>query len=154
VGHGQVKPIDAKVKAVSHFPVPVSKKQLMRFLGMAGYYRKFCSNFYNIAEPLTSLLNKKNKFLWTEKCQEAFDRLKALVKGAPVLTAPNFRQPFKLSVDTSDVGVGAGLIQEKRKGVDHPVCYFTKKSNKHQRNCSTIEKECLAFILALQEFEV
>ena len=38
--------------------------------------------------------------------------------------------------------------------IDHPVCYFSKKLNKHQRNYSTIEKECLALILALTHFEV
>ena len=31
---------------------------------------------------------------------------------------------------------------------------FLKKINKHQRNYSTIEKECLSLILALQHFEV
>ena len=39
VGHGRVKPIEAKVEAISNFPVPTCKRQLMRFLGMAGYYR-------------------------------------------------------------------------------------------------------------------
>jgi len=39
-------------------------------------------------------------------------------------------------------------------GIDHPVCYFSRKLNKHQRNYSTIEKECLALILALKHFEV
>lgn len=126
----------------------------MRFLGMAGYYRKFCSNFSKIAEPLTSLLSKKTKFHWSDKCQESFDKLKAMLKNAPVLSAPNFSQSFKLSVDASDVGVGGVLIQEDKSGVDHPVCYFSKKLNKHQKNYSTIEKECLALILALQHFEV
>jgi hypothetical protein len=154
VGQGQVKPIEAKVKAISEFQVPICKKQLMRFLGMAGYYRKFCSNFSKIAEPLTSLLSKKTKFHWSDKCQESFDKLKAMLKNAPVLSAPNFSQSFKLSVDASDVGVGGVLIQEDKSGVDHPVCYFSKKLNKHQKNYSTIEKECLALILALQHFEV
>ena len=121
---------------------------------MAGYYRKFCSNFSIIAERLTNLLSKKNKFLGTEKCQEAFDKLKAILKSAPVLTAPNFSQIFKLFVDASNVGVRAVLIQEDRNGVDHPGCYFSKKLNKHQINYSTIEKECFALILALQHFEV
>ena len=53
VGQGQVKPLEAKVNAISEFPVPKCKRQLMRFLGMAGYYRKFCKNFSGIAEPLT-----------------------------------------------------------------------------------------------------
>ncbi|MCG7878899.1 MAG: hypothetical protein N0C90_21585, partial [Candidatus Thiodiazotropha endolucinida] len=33
-------------------------RQLMRFLGMAGYYRKLCNNFSVIAEPLTNLLQE------------------------------------------------------------------------------------------------
>ena len=46
VGQGQVKPLEAKVNAISEFPVPKCKRQLMGFLGMAGYYRKFCKNFF------------------------------------------------------------------------------------------------------------
>ena len=60
----------------------------MRFLGMAGYYRKFCNNFSVIAEPLTNLLGKKVKFNWTDNCQKSFEKLKAIFKSAPVLLAP------------------------------------------------------------------
>ena len=45
VGQNQVKPIDVKVTAISDFSVPSCIKQLMRFLGMAGYYRRFCHDF-------------------------------------------------------------------------------------------------------------
>ena len=45
-------------------------------------------------------------------------------------------------------------MQEDGNGVDHPVSYFSKTFNKHQKNYSTIEKECLSLILALQHFEV
>ena len=44
-------------------------------------------------------------------------------------------------------------VQEDDNGVDHPVCYFSKKFNKHQKNYSTVEKECLSLILALQHFD-
>ena len=43
---------------------------------------------------------------------------------------------------------------EDGNGVDHPVSYFSKKNNKHEKNYSTIEKECLSLILASQYFEV
>ena len=154
VGQGQVKPICAKVEAISVFPVPSCKRKLMRFLGMAGYYRKFCNNFSVIAEPLTNLLKKGTKFIWNDSCQFAFDKLKAILMSTPVLLAPNFDKAFKLAVDASDIGAGAVLIQEDDNGVDHPVCYFSKKFNKHQKNYSTIEKECLALVLAIQHFEV
>ena len=65
--------------------------------------------------------------------------------------APDFD---KLAVDASDVGIGAVLLQEDNNGIDHPVCYFSKKFNKHQKNYSAIEKECLALIPAIQQFEV
>ncbi|KAK5890792.1 hypothetical protein CesoFtcFv8_014278 [Champsocephalus esox] len=70
------------------------------------------------------------------------------------LAAPNLGKPFKLEVDASAVGAGAVLLQEDADGVDHPVCYFSRKFNKHQVRYSTIEKETLALLLALQHFEV
>ncbi|XP_065917657.1 uncharacterized protein [Dysidea avara] len=73
VGQGEVKPIDAKVKAISQFPIPRNKKELMRYLGMAGYYRRFCKNFSVIVEPLTNLLHKRREFTWSEECQAAFE---------------------------------------------------------------------------------
>ena len=56
--------------------------------------------------------------------------------------------------DASNVGIGAVLLQEDNNGIDHPVCYLSMKFKKHQKNYSTIEKECLALILAIQQFEV
>ena len=154
VGQGKVKPVDAKIRAISAFPQPSTKKQVMRFLGMAGYYRKFCPNFSSVTEPLTELLRNNVKFVWTDRCQSAFERLKALLQSAPVLSAPDFNHPFKLAVDASDMAAGAVLLQEDKNGIDHPVGYFSRKFNNHQRNYSTIEKECLALILALQHFDV
>ena len=78
----------------------------MRFLGMAGYHRKFCNNFSVIAEPLTKLLSKRTKFIWTNECHKAFI-LKAILKNEPVLLAPNFAKEFKLAVDASDTGAGS-----------------------------------------------
>ena len=73
---------------------------------------------------------------------------------SPVLLAPDFDRQFKLAVDASDVGCGAMLFQEGPDGIDHPVCYYSRKFNKHQRNYSTVEKECLGMILAVQHFEI
>ena len=94
MGHGKVKPIDAKVEAISDFPVPTCKRQLMRFLGMAGYYRKFYNNVSVIAEPLTNLLSKRMRFKWASDCQNAFDKLKTILRSEPILLAPNLNKEF------------------------------------------------------------
>lgn len=97
VGEGQVKPLEAKVAAIVDFPVPTSRRELRRFLGMAGYYRSFCKNFSTVVTPLISLLSPANSFIWTEECQNAFEEVKAMLYSAPILAAPNFERCFKLT---------------------------------------------------------
>lgn len=154
VGSGQVCPVDAKVSAIAEFPVPTTRRELRRFLGMAGYYRRFCKNFSSVAAPLTTLTSPSQPFVWSSECQKAFESLKGILCCTPVLSAPDFSRSFKLEVDASAAGAGAVLLQEDDRGIDHPVSYFSRKFNRHQVKYSTIEKETLALLLALQHYEV
>ena len=154
VGQGKVSPVQAKVLAVSEFPQPTTKKELQRFLGLVGFYRSFCRNFSTVVFPLTELLKSGNKFVWSSECQQAFENVKSLLCSCPVLAAPRFDRQFVLQVDASQVGAGAVLLQGGDEGVVRPVCFFSRKCNRHQANYSVIEKEALALILALQHFEV
>ncbi|XP_073804400.1 uncharacterized protein [Danio rerio] len=154
VGQGHVCPVDAKIASIVEFPVPGNKRELRRFLGMSGYYRGFCRNFASVVSPLTDLLSTERVFVWSDACDQAFRAAKDLLCNAPILSAPDFERPFKLEVDASATGAGAVLIQESEMGIDHPVCYFSKKFTACQRRYSTIEKEALALLLALQHFEI
>ena len=62
VGHGCVAPLQAKTLSINQYPAPTSRREVCRFLGMAGYYRRFCANFATVAAPITSLLKKELKF--------------------------------------------------------------------------------------------
>lgn len=154
VGRGQVCPADAKISAIRAFPEPKTRRELRRFLGMSGYYRRFCKNFSSVAAPLTSLTSPAKPFVWSNECKQSFESLKGIMCCTPVLKAPDFMLPFKLEVDASAVGAGAVLLQEDAHGIDHPVSYFSRKFNRHQLGYSTIEKEALALLFALQHFEV
>ena len=103
---------------------------------------------------MTSLLAKNVKYSWSGNCENGFNKIKAILISESVLIAPDFQKQFKLTIDASDVGCGGVLMQKGDDGIDHPISYFSKKFDKHQRNYSTIEKECLALILALGHFEV
>ena len=63
----------AKIATIALFPSPTDRKSLMRFLGMAGFFRRFCQNFADVVAPLTNLLKKEAKFVWTPVEQEAFE---------------------------------------------------------------------------------
>ncbi|PIK51902.1 hypothetical protein BSL78_11201 [Apostichopus japonicus] len=94
IGQGKVKPIKAKVEAIEKFPTPKTRKELQRFLGMAGYYRKFCQNFSDVASPLTNLLAKNVKYVWSEETENGFNKIKAILISEPVLIAPDFQKQF------------------------------------------------------------
>ena len=121
---------------------------------MAGYYKNFCFNFSEIESPLTNLLSKTVKFIWTDDCQLAFDKVKLLLQKSPVLKILNYEKPFKLIFDSSDVVTGAVLVQKGSDGLVHPVSHFSKKFLKYQRNYSVVEKETLGLVLALDHFDV
>ncbi len=146
--------MDGKIAAVLEFPVPTTRRELRRFLGMVGYYRCFCNNFSSVVAPFTRLCSPKVDFSWTNDCQQAFLSAKSLLCSAPVLSAPEVSRVFQLEVNASAVGAGAVLLQEGADGLAHPVSYFSAKFNHHQLNYSTIEKETLALLLALRHFDV
>lgn len=79
VGQGQIRPVSAKVQAILDFPMPRTKRELRRFLGMVGYYRGFCRNFSDVVLPLTNLLGQSQDFIWSDLCQTAFDSVKFFV---------------------------------------------------------------------------
>ena len=76
------------------------------------------------------------------------------MSNEPVLMAPDFSKEFSLYVDASDVGSGAVLQQTGEDGVVHPVCYFSKKFSGSQTRYSTIEKEALSLVWAMNHFNV
>lgn len=52
------------------------------------------------------------------------------------------------------MGAGGVLLQEDEYGIDRPVSFFSRKFNRHQLNYSVVEKEALALIWSLQQFQV
>jgi hypothetical protein len=90
--------------------VPTTVSKVRSFLGLAGYYRHFIPNFSKIAKPMTSLLQKDHKFVWTEECEAAFHTLQKLLTTAPVLAQPDIKKPFDVFCDASKTGLGCVLM--------------------------------------------
>jgi hypothetical protein len=61
-----------KLRDVLNWKLPTSVTQVCSFLGLAGYYRRFILNFSKILKPITELLKKGNKCVWSKDCEEAF----------------------------------------------------------------------------------
>ena len=112
ISQGGLSMANDRTRAIEDWPVPLSVKQLQRFLGFANFFRRFICGFSLVAAPLMALLKGAPKTLrWTSEAQHAFDGLKHRFSTAPVLVHPDPGRPFVVEVDASDTGVGAILSQ-------------------------------------------
>ena len=141
----------AKIDLISKLPSPTNIKTVRKFLGHAGFYRRFIMDLSKISNPLYKLLEKDAKFIWDAGCQKSFEELKAYLTIAPIVRAPNWKLPFEVMCDASDMAIGA-VIGQREGGKPYVVYYASKTLNEAQRNYTTIEKELLAVVYALDKF--
>ncbi|XP_062599575.1 uncharacterized protein LOC134261133 [Saccostrea cucullata] len=157
VGENQLKPNPDKVRAIQEAPAPNTKRQLRSFLGLLSFYRKFIPNFSSVALPLTDLTKKgsPNKIIWNQPQEKSFQSLKAMLLKSPILKLPDLSKQFILQTDASDRGIGAVLMQfDEHSGLKLPVAYASRKLKDSESKYSTIEKECLAIVWAVQKFHL
>ena len=124
---------------------------------VGGFLSEIHPKFPLIAAPLTDLTKKDcpNRIKdWLSHHQKAFQTLKSRLTSSPILRLPvlNEGKPFILRSDTSDIGIGAVLLQEFEGEGKLPIAYASKKLLPQERNYSVIEKECLAIIWAIEKF--
>lgn len=152
VGQGGIKASPDKIAAIVDFPVPKTPRQVRRFLGMAGWYRRFVKDFSTLATPLTNTLKKNLKFNFDDKAIEAFNSIKTQLTSTPILINPDFSKQFIILCDASATGIGCVLGQKDEEGTERPIYYFSQKLNPAQRNYSVTERECLAAVKGIQKF--
>jgi hypothetical protein len=51
---------------------PSKVQDVLSFLGLAGYYRRFIKGFSRISKHMTELLEKDKKFKWAPACEASF----------------------------------------------------------------------------------
>ncbi|GJW43806.1 putative reverse transcriptase domain-containing protein, partial [Tanacetum coccineum] len=94
----------SKVEAITKWPRPTTVTEVRSFLGLAGYYRRFVEGFSRLALPLTQLMRKGEKFVWTDERQESFKELKRRLVPAPILTLLSGSGGFQIYSDASKKG--------------------------------------------------
>ncbi|GFV84976.1 retrovirus-related Pol polyprotein from transposon 297 [Trichonephila clavipes] len=62
IENGRLFPSPSKTKAVINYPDLKNTKDVRRFLGLTGYFRKFLPSYSTIAKPLRDLLRKDSFF--------------------------------------------------------------------------------------------
>lgn len=153
IGHNSITPIKDNLIAIKDFPVPKNQKNVRQFLGKINFYNEYVPKISLILDPLHNLLRKNQKFIWSEKCQEAFEYMKKFLSSQPVLSIFDPDLPIHIYTDASLQGVGAVLKQpqlNEDSKTEKPVAYFSRKLNESQKKKKAIYLECIAIKEAIK----
>lgn len=142
-----------KVRAIQSWKPPSTVKGVRSFLGFANFYRSFIPGFSRIATPIQELTHKDALFQWTPRCQESFQKLKDLFTTEPILATFDPDRTTVLETDSSGYNVGGVLSQYDREGYLRPCAYFSKKNSPAECNYEIYDKELLAIVRCLEEWD-
>jgi hypothetical protein len=107
-------------------------------------------NFVRTAAPLHALTGNV-EFQWSNKCDVAFAELKKMISTTLVLRGPNWKIPFHISTDASNITIGVVLGQEEDTK-PYTIYFISKNLTPAELNYTVAEKEFLAVIHAINKF--
>jgi RNase H-like domain found in reverse transcriptase len=110
-----------KLKGILDWPAPKTVKEVQSFLGFGNFYRCFVKGFSHLAHPLNDLLKKDKKFVWSEECQESFEKQ---FTEEPVLMMPDHLKPFQIQVDSLLFATGDILSQMDVTNISFLLSFF------------------------------
>ena len=133
-------------------------KEMKQFLGLTGYYRKFVPRFADISRPLTQLMKKETKFVWTLEYQKSFELLKLFLYGEPIQKYADTSKPYTLYTDASKYSWAGVLTQShttvidgKSVTIDHPVAFVSGLFRGSQLNWAALTKEAYAIYMPVKK---
>ncbi|WRX08490.1 Reverse transcriptase/retrotransposon-derived protein [Theobroma cacao] len=120
-----------KIEAVEKWPRPTSVTEIRSFVGLAGYYCRFVKDFSKIVARLTKLTRKDTKFEWSDACENSFEKLKACLTTAPVLSLPQGTKGYTVFCDASgrDLNLQQRRWMELLNDYDCTILYDPYKAN-------------------------
>ena len=147
------RPIPDNIREIVESPQPRTLTELRSFLGMVRVYGSFIKDLASIAEPLNKLTKVDAAFLWGEEEEEAFQKLKELLRSAPVLGTweQSVDKIAYVTTDASALGVGAVVEIKTDEGM-RPVQFFSKTLKACQSNYDAAKRELLGIKMALKKF--
>lgn len=95
--------------------------------------------------------SKKQKCCWDVLSIEAFNKVKQAFITAPILRYPDYKLPFVVHSDASNIAISAVLLQ-KYNGMMHPIEFAGKKLSPTEQRYTVSERELLALVYGYEQF--
>ena len=145
-----------RIKALVNMKVPEDVYQLRSFLGLATYCERFIPHLATITAPLLELANKGVMWKWTNRHEQAFNKVKEEVAKYWTTAFYDLFKRTRATVDASPVRLGAILSQFDINGNERIVAYASRSRSlsKVKQRYSQTEKEALGAVFGCERFHI
>ena len=145
-----------KVKVILDMSVPRNIKEVQSLTGRMTALGRFLSRLAKKGElaekglPFYKVLSKVKNFVWDDKCQEAFNKLKEHLASPPVLTKAQQGKPLYLYLAVAEEAVSSVLVREEEKR-QRSVYYASKQLIGVEVRYSPMEKLAFALVISVRK---
>ena len=108
---------------------------------MKNFYRRYVPKHTNLTELFANLRKKNVEFIWSEKQQKAFDRLKVIMAKKPVEKVWDPKKDITLTTDANEHSI-SGILSQK----DKTKFLVSRRITNTEFNYSNIETEALRIV--------
>ena len=146
-----LQPSPSQARAILEAPAPHDRTSLRSFLGLVGYYAKFCPDYATVVEPLRALLRGDEVFNWTSEVHESFTKVKTLIGNFVTLTLFDPECDTIVTTDASGYGI-SGVMSQIHDGKECIVACASRTLTETERKYSVGEREALACVWACERW--
>ena len=101
-------------------------------------------------KPLQKLLNKDDKFEWTDEGKDAFKSIKDVISRSPVLISPDYSKKFQIFSFASEDTIAGVLLQKNKEGQEKPIAFMSGALQHSRLKYTTMEKQAYALVKSLK----
>ncbi len=143
-----------KIEAVTTWLMSKSKVEVQFFLEFTNFYRCFIKKYFKIISSLTNLMRKDISFVWTEKAEEAFKKLKKLFIFQSVLIMFESEKLIMLKMNMSNKAIEACISQSDDKKRLHLIAFHSRKLTDAELNYKIHDKKLLVIVDSFKQWRV
>ena len=154
IGYNTIKPIHSKIAAVHKTPSLNGKVALMSFISALNFYTNFIEKLHINLKHFFDLLHENTPWKWTDEHETLFQQLKMSFTFETELTITNTKHLFSITVDASLIGLGGVFFQLNEENEMKVTSYYSRILNPQENKLSSIDREFLGIVHALQKNEL
>ncbi|XP_013746096.3 uncharacterized protein LOC106448811 [Brassica napus] len=139
-----------QISAILDLPSPKNSREVQRLTGRIAALNRFISRLTDKCLPFYEVLRCNKRFVWDEKCEEAFNQLNHYLTTPPVLSKPEAGDTLSLYIAITSSVVSSVLIREDR-GEHKPIFYTSKRMTEPETRYPTLEKMALAVVTSARK---